>query len=161
MADFVSLEEIQQWLERTRLSVDAIDEHLQETAKELVFSRTSRAFDQSGWVDADSSPALIRKIISMYIASWTYQRTYAESVGEGTNAYAAKLEAMAESLLKGLEEGTVQLTDVSSIDDTQTQTPSYWPNENTGNTQQYDAANTPLGLDQYSEDIKFTMGAIF
>ena len=161
MADFISVEEVQQWLERTKLAVDEIDTELEDTAVTMVFSRTSRSFDQSAWVDANTTPALIRKIISLYVAAWTYHRAYAEATGESLNDYAVKLEAMADNLIAGLNNDTIDLTDVSTTIDEQTSAIVFVPSDTTGSSQQYDEAGASLAGGQYGEGIKFTMGSKF
>lgn len=127
MADFVSLAEIQQWLETTKLTLAAIDANLEATAKEIVFSAIGTVYDTTTWVDAASTPPLVRKIISMMIAGWTYERQYSEDIADEQRSWGARLVDMANSLLTGLADRSIDITGVVT---TSSQEPVFWPNDN-------------------------------
>lgn len=156
---FLSAGEVQQWLEKTKFTVVEVDEELEASAKDLVFSSAARLYDTALWVDEASTPSLIRKVMSMLVAAWTYEAALSEATTD-TNQYAALLEQRAMLLLAGINEGTIDLVDVPGTVGASSG-PAYWPTAETGSIQQYDAAGLPIGPDQYSEDIKFTMGMRF
>ena len=158
MADIVRLDEVQSWLESTKLRLSGLDNELVDTAKTSVFAQLSATFDISGWLDYTTTPDLVRKVIAMYVASWTYSRQYSEAIGTNLNNYSAWLENKANLLLSGILSGNYALEVVATGGDPGA--PAFWPNDTTGATQQFDAAGNSIG-GQYSEDIKFTMGQIF
>jgi hypothetical protein len=158
MAVFVTQDEVQQWLETTKLGITEVDVELESSASTYIFARLGETYDTSGWIGSTTTPALVRKLISMLIAAWTYERTYSESSPDQPT-WAQRLEAMVEAILTGLTDGSIALVDLPA-GDIPTTTPEFWPTDDTGNTQQYDALGNPLG-DVNSEDIKFTMGIRF
>lgn len=158
MAELVQLAEVQQWLELTKLQLNVIDAALADTAQTQVLSSLQNIYSTSGWTDSDTTPALVRKIISLYIAGWSYARQYSEATAENRNVYASWLCQRADMLLAGLIAGTLTLAEVP--DSSTNNEPSFWPNDTTGAVQQYDSAGNAIG-DEFSEGIKFTMGQVF
>jgi hypothetical protein len=154
----LTTEEIQQWLEKTKFRVQEVPVELEASARDVVFSSAARVYDTTTWVDEATTPSLIRKIMSMLVAAWTYEAALSESTTD-TNQYAALLEQRAMLLLSGVNEGTIDLSEVEGTVGASTG-PAFWPTALTGSVQQYDAAGIPIG-DAYSEDIKFTMGMRF
>jgi len=127
VADFVSLAEVQQWLERTKLTLPALDAELEATAKELVWSALGAVYDNTSWVNAASTPPIVRKIISLLIAPWTYERQYSEDISGEVGNWGTKLETMANMLLTGLADRTL---DIDGVLPTSSQEPIFWPNDN-------------------------------
>lgn len=156
--DIVRLEEVQQWLEETKLRLGNLDDELVGTAKTQVFARLNGTFDTTTWTNYSTTPDLIRKIISLYVAAWTYARQYSEATAEQRNQYASWLESRADALLEGVLAGDLELIGISGADEVGQ--PAFWPDDTTGAVQQYDAAGNAIG-GQYSEDIKFSMGKVF
>ena len=159
MAEVVTVAEVQQWLEATKLHIGTVDDELHATAREIVFSRASRVYTVTTWVDVATTPSLIRKLVAMLIASYTYRRQYSEAIGTEDNNYADWLDRQVELILSGIVDSTIDLTDVAT-EASSASGPAYLPNASTGYTQVYDASGNPVG-DQYSEDIKFRMGTRF
>ena len=157
MADLIAVAEVAQWIASDRLHIDRHDYDLVDTAKTKVYAAVDLVYDTSTWVDRASTPDIIRKIISLLVASYIYNKAYADSA-DGTSAYGNKLERMADSLLEGVIDGTISLVDEEQV---KTSNPAFWPDDTTGSSQQYDAAGIPIGDSQYSEDHKFTMGMRF
>jgi hypothetical protein len=158
MAVIVQLSEVQQWLEGTKLTLGALDADLTDTAQVQVLSALQAIFDTSLWIGPTETPALVRKIISLYIAGWTYARQYSEATAENKNVYASWLCQRADVLLAGLVAGTLTLAE--DPDAGASNEPSFWPNDTTGSSQQYDGAGEAIG-GQYDQDIKFSMGKVF
>lgn len=105
--------EIQAWLERTKLTLDAPDLELLSHIEEEVLVRVSSKYDTSTWLTDTTTPNIIRTIISKIYASFHIDREYSENQDEG-NDYAAKLMANAEMLILGIIEGTIEIPDESS-----------------------------------------------
>ena len=153
----VTAEEVQQWLDNTKMAVSTVDANLEATFKAKVYSRLASIYDTSTWVDVASTPTLIRQIISAYIAAWTYDRQYSEADPDG-NAYARRIARWADEQLENIAQGELDLTEVAGFV-TVTQ-PSYHPEDATGAGQQYDEAGYAVG-DVYSGRAKFRMGDRF
>jgi hypothetical protein len=111
MAIRVTLDEIQQWLSNSKYPIEEVDEALEETGRTLVFSALQNTFDTSTWVDATTTPALVRKIISLWIASMEWARGYAED-DTGGSTYFTFLQDLYNSLLAGVIAGGVELIEV-------------------------------------------------
>jgi hypothetical protein len=159
MALVVTPAEVQAWLEETKLPLVEIDQGLHEAARVLVFSHLAEVYDTSGWTTSTNTPSLVRQVVAIYIAAWVYNRAYSSVSIEGPT-YGDKLIAMAESILVSIVNGNADLTDADSSIARST-SPEFVPNDSTGSSQQYDAAGNAIGPDEFSEDIKFTMGMRF
>jgi hypothetical protein len=158
MTDIVKLDEVQSWLESTKLRLSGLDYELTDTAKTMVFAKLAGTYDTTTWTDYTTTPTLVRKVIAMYVASWTYSRQYSEAVSMSQNDYALWLERKADQMLDGILTGGYTLEVEATGGNPGS--PGYWPNDTTGSTQPTDAAGNAIG-GQYSEDIKFTMGQVF
>src|SRR5687768_11616253 len=107
----VKTADVQQWLEATKMTVDAVDASLEITHRARVFSRLASAYDITTWDSPEDTPALVRSIVSAYIAAWTYDRQYSENDPDGS-AYAARLMAWADLILEGIANGLIDLEEV-------------------------------------------------
>jgi hypothetical protein len=154
---YIDASQVQQWLETTKLGVDQVDTDLEESASTYVFGRISDVTDSTSWVDAASTPALIRVIISMLVAAWMYERTYSESTSDQPS-WGQRLQRMVERILDGIANGTIGLID--DLNPMVTDTIAFLPDDSTGSSTVYDALGRVVGQPG-SEDIKFTMGTKF
>jgi hypothetical protein len=116
MAIRVTLDEIQQWLSNTKYSVEEVDEQLEETSRTLVFSMLFNTFDVSTWVDATSTPAIVRKVISLWIAMMEYRRALAEE-DMGADSYAVFLQSLFDKLMVGVSNGSLEIPEVPGATD--------------------------------------------
>jgi hypothetical protein len=120
----ITVPEAQAWAESSKLPIDDLDSELEASVAVSVLSRLNTVIDTSGWVDSTTTPQLIRKIIAMLYVSWVYNRTYSEDPG-GTNEYALRLMGMAETLLSGVLDGSVEVIGLNiSYGE-----PSFYPND--------------------------------
>jgi len=157
---FSMLEQVQQWIDTTKLPLEEVDPVLLDSAQSQVFARVSRVYDSTNWVDQDTIPALVQQAMALLVASWIYDRAYSEDTSE-ENKYSLKLESMAEALIEGIESGTISLIDANEATmDIPPEQPIFLPNDTTGAAQLYSALGREIG-DLGSEDIKFRMGSVF
>ena len=130
----------------------------EQTFADQVFSRVSTAYDVSTWVDAGSTPGLVRRILAMLIAANRYNKAHSEDDDAG-NRYAYKLENRAWELVNMIVSGQALLYDstllVSDLID-----PKFWPTDTTGASDVMDAMGHIVGV-QGTDDIKFRMSASF
>jgi hypothetical protein len=144
---YVTLAEVQQWLESTKLTVAAFDVELEATAREIVFSRVAAVYTTSTWTNDTNTPALIRKVMAMLVAAWTYQRAYSEDLPLDKDNWGVKVESMAMSLLAGIVDGSIDLGTPAVI--ASTGQPVFWPHDTS-----VDADGNPVVA-------KFAMGQVF
>jgi hypothetical protein len=91
----ITLDEVQPWLEESKLRLAQDDELVEEvTASPLVLGKLAARFDTSTWVDENTTPEIVRKCIAMLCAAWRYNKHYSESEDGAGNPYANKLERM-------------------------------------------------------------------
>lgn len=128
MALITTKPEVQQWLEQSKLTIESVEQPLHDHYRDVVYSRLAGMYSTSGWVDVSTTPALVRHIVAMYIASILYKRAYSED-NIDDDSYGGWLESQADSLLEGLASGTLELPDVDPILDTSQ--PDFWPTDNT------------------------------
>lgn len=156
----ITLSAAQQWLETTKLTLTVLDSDLENSASNYVLSRLSVVYpnEVTTWTSTANTPALVQQVISMYYAGWLYNRQYSED-SDGGNPWADKLIGMADMMLAGIASGLMDLTDVPSTLSA-TNGLTFFPDDTTGATQQYDAAGNSIG-GETSEDVKFTMGVVW
>ena len=130
----------------------------EQTFADQVFSRVSTAYDVSTWVDAATTPGLVRRILAMLIAANRYNKAHSEDDDAG-NRYAYKLENRAWELVNMIVSGQALLYDatllISDVID-----PKFWPTDASGASEVLDALGHIVGLEG-SDDIKFRMSASF
>jgi hypothetical protein len=154
----VTIEEVQQWLEPTKLTVPSVDVELEATAALLVLNTLSTEYTTTTWVDDTTTPPIVRKIISMLVAAWLYNRAYSEETPDGNN-YALWLESKAYALLQGLVSGTIDIPEVPG-EAAAIGPATYYPTDVTGAVEQYNALGYQVGV-LGQDDIKFRMGDVF
>lgn len=121
----VSVEEVQAWLEQTKLTIASINTALATQIEEMVISRLATAYTTTTWVDAATTPKLVRYIVSMLYASFFIDRQYSED--ERSNAWARRLNGIAETMILGILNGSIDLLDVPAAQ--VNASPSYYPND--------------------------------
>jgi hypothetical protein len=160
----VTIADVQAWLDEDKIDLAENDPLPEEQhVVNMVFSRVGQIFNTSTWVDPDSTPDLLRTIISGLVAARRYNKIYSESDDASGNAYANKLEKTLDVLIEQVVDGTIQLIDVeggASPAQVSGNNPTYWPTDQTGALEVFDASGQvvqPAG----SQDIVFRMGQQF
>lgn len=131
MAAVISLAEAQQWLETTKLGLASLDAELEDSGQAWAFGVVGQAYDTTNWVTPASTPRLVRKAISMWVAGWEYNKRYSEEAAQA-GAYGNTLIATAQALLEGVADGVIDLDDEDGVIDvtpTSTDSPLFYPND--------------------------------
>lgn len=119
MAGVVTDQEVQAWLDRSKIVVDSADYlDIELSERAIVYAKLSTAgFDTSTWTDESAAPDLVSKVIAMRVASWLYRRLYSEESTDG-NPYADKLMEMSDQVLTSIATGTVDIPgqDTATVD---------------------------------------------
>jgi hypothetical protein len=149
---FISLQEAQVWVEKTKLPLGALDTGLESQIATQVLSRIALAYNTSGWTTSSNTPVLVRSIIAMLYVSWLYDRTYSEDEPD-SNAWATRLAGMAETLILGIIDGTTDLVEVTDPI-LQGSGPAFYPND-------VSSAQAPTCDDPSLGPASFSMGSIF
>lgn len=161
----VTVTQVQQWLDGTKLVVTALDSELEDTMSTVVLSSLSEVFVATAWLDTTTTPKLVQKIIAMMYAAWYYRRQYSEQLE--TSTYADDLEAMATDVLGGIKSGQLLLSDLPLAQQTpSSQQPSFYPNDAAGAESDFlvdpnNPQNQFGGSSMQSDGIKFTMGQLW
>lgn len=143
----VTVELVQQWLEKTKLTVGQVPDELDQTARDVVFGRVSQVYDTSTWVNTATTPSLILRIVSMLVAAWIYQSQYSENLEIDAGNWGVKLESLAMGLIDGIVEQTIDIID-GGVVSSDLSNPLFFPT---------DAQDT----DGEGSEIKFSMGRVF
>lgn len=146
----ITVEEVRGWIETTKLDITSLDLNFLPQLETEILARLGTVFDTSGWVDASSTPPLVRVIITKLYAGWIYDKYYSENQAE-RNEYAAMLKENAGMLMSGLIDGTLEIPDV---DASTPQSPSFYPNDAS-------SAQYPTSDDLSLGPAKFSMGKVF
>ncbi len=124
---YITPDDVNAWTDGVKLHVDDLDENLESSVSTQVLSEASQAYDITSWVDADSTPSLIRKIIAMQYAGWLLERTYSED--DDIDAYGVMLLAQSQKLLDGVAAGTTTLLDAPPGTSLNNNSPVFYPND--------------------------------
>ena len=112
----ITVGQAQAWAEGTKLNVAALDVELEgHLATEVIVQLQSAGYDVSTWIDAASTPKLVRTIISKLYVAWIYDRQYSEDITAEGSEYSMRLRANAEALLTGLVSGIIELDSVTAV----------------------------------------------
>src|SRR5262252_3782166 len=101
----LTLAQVQQWLQSTKLNLRELDGVLEASQVDYVFGRLGSIFDTSGWSNETTTPPLVQDILSMLIAAVIYRRSYAEVIDDESLTYPAWLETRAEQMISCLLSG--------------------------------------------------------
>lgn len=151
----VTPDEVQQWIQDSRLSIDAVDPVLDNTAHARVVAALALRYDTTTWVNVGTTPTLVRAIESMLQAATIINRAHAETMDE-VDAYGVHLESSAIDLLGGLADGSIILDDTPNSGDYASGQPSVWPTDTA----------TQIAVDEGWEadgaaPLMFTVGKVF
>jgi hypothetical protein len=149
---YITQTDAQAWAEGTKLSLGNLEGGLVSQIATQTLSRVAPAYDVSGWTDSSTTPSLIRSIMAMTYIAWIYNKTYSED--DGGSPYASQLLAMADSLLEGIIDGTVDLTEVPTAATSAQGSASFYPND-------LSSAQVPTSDDPSLGGAKFSFGSIF
>lgn len=152
MAVHISLGEANAWLQGTKLTLSALEDATEGHASGNILGRLSQVFDTSTWVDTTNTPKLVRTIISMYYASYLYDRAYADDASDTSN-YAFILRRNADNLVSGLLAGNIILPEDPEAADVLGQ-PSFFPNDTS-------SASEPTSDFPSNGPAAFTLGQVF
>lgn len=149
----IDVDDVQPWLEVSKLRLDSSDELLEEPYQsEVVRSRLASCdIDVTAWIDAATTPSLVKSIIGMLVAAQKYNTFYSETDEGAGNPYANKLEERAMMLLEGICAGTIDLLDIT--DDPATSgfgSVIFYPDDTVGVLEENE-----------EEAVRFTMGRVF
>lgn len=145
----IDVDDVQPWLSDSLIRLDSNDELPEEPIQsELVKSRLSACqLDTTTWIDAASTPDVVKIIVAMLVAAQRYNAVYSETEDDG-ETYGDKLEARAQLLMDGICAGSVELIGVDSPATTGTGSISFYPDD-------------LVGLVNTEEAVRFTMGKVF
>lgn len=125
----ITASEAQAWAEPTKLPITSLDAALLDQVETQVLGKIRSQIDStivSTWVDAATTPKMVRTIIAMFYVAWYYDKMYSEEQ-EALNDYAVLLRAQAESLLVGILDGSLVLEEVPNL--VEPGGPSFYPND--------------------------------
>jgi hypothetical protein len=112
MATLIDLTDVNAWLEQVKTQVVEVEDALAGQLADTVIGAVSQRYSVGSWVDPESTPLLIRRIISMFYAGYFYHRTFSNNSEPGV--YGDRLLADAQILLDGVANGTISIpADVS------------------------------------------------
>lgn len=147
MATHLTPAKVQQWLEKTNLTVTDINVEREIMARDMVFSRVTSRYDTTTWLDATTTPSLVLGLMSALYASYEFNAVYSHNYGE--TDYGRQLWSLVNQALDSISKGEIDLIDTiggESLADFALA--GFYPT---------DLQET----DEMGEERKFTMGAMF
>lgn len=146
----ITIQDVRGWVETTKLNITALDVQFLPQIEAEVFARLGSVYDVLAWIDPDSTPMIVRVIVTKLYSAWIYDRAYSENQGI-SNDYAAMLRGNAEMLIIGLIDGTIEIPGVTPISSAD---PSFYPNDAS-------SAMDPTTDDPSLGPARFSMGKLF
>lgn len=146
----ITVQDVRGWVETTKLNITSLDLNFLPQLETEVFVRLGSVYDVTVWLDPDTTPAIVRVIVTKLYAAWIYDRAYSENQGIA-NDYAAMLRSNAEMLISGLIDGTIEIPGQTPLSD---QNPSFYPNDAS-------SALDPTPDDSSLGPARFSMGKVF
>jgi hypothetical protein len=142
--------EAQAWSEDTKLPLAEFDPALISQVEAWVMGKLATAFDTTTWVDAVTTPELVRQVIAMMYVHRLYNRAYSGDP-DNMNDYAMWLRAEALNLIDGLIAGSIVMDGITVPT---TGDPSFYPNDLSSSLE-------PDYYDKSLGDAKFNTGGKF
>jgi hypothetical protein len=143
--------DVNAWLEDTKLSLDSLDASLEDQVSNLILSRLAPEFTVTTWTDIASTPKIIRTLIAMLYAAWTYDRAYGDNAEE-PNTYAVLLRRTVESNIAGILSGYIVVTESPLTTDSRE--PVFFPTD-------FSSAQAPTDDNPEWGPPAFMMGSVF
>jgi cytochrome oxidase Cu insertion factor (SCO1/SenC/PrrC family) len=151
----ISLAEAQAWVEATKFTITTIssppNSDMLVQLEEEVLARVASVYDTTTWVDATTTPRLIRVAIAKLFVAWAYRRQYSESVIDSDAEYAMQLEGNAELIIAGIVDGSIE---IPGLPGSATNSPAFYPNDAS-------SAMEPTFDDPSLGPAAFSMGQVF
>jgi|SRR5690242_73738 len=148
----ITVEEAQVWCQRNKLDLGVqLDGGLEVQVSSQILGRVAAVYDTSSWTTSLNTPQLVKTIIAMYYAAWTYNKLYSDD-NTDTNAYADKLMAMADAMLQNIIDGITEIPGVEPVGDSSE--PSFYPTD-ASSALEATVEDPSLG------PAKFSMGTVF
>lgn len=101
------------WAEKTKLEPTLIfnEKNLTLLAQleAEILARITPAYDPTLWVDAVTTPQLVRVAIAKAYVAWAYRRAYSEDMSEQDAMYAALLQNNSETIIQGIIDGVIEI----------------------------------------------------
>jgi hypothetical protein len=148
--------EVQAWAEASKLPITSLDTVLLDHVQTIVLGALGRHYDpatiQSLWVTPETTPAVVRTLVSMKYVSLYYDRQYSEN--EGGNPWARRLDRMFNDLLDQVIEGDIDLPEVPGVV-VGAGGPRFYPTDSSS------AESGPTDQDPSAGPPSFTMGMVF
>lgn len=107
MPTYVTLAQVQSWLQDTKYTLPEVDNELEGSASDKVIGFLHQRYDVSGWVDAASTPDLVIRLIAMLTAARTLRKAISED--DGDTLYPDWLEKRVMMMLEGLVDGSISI----------------------------------------------------
>lgn len=150
----ITLLEAQAWVEATKFTITDITSSpnvdLLLEIEEEVIARVASAYDTSTWVDATTTPKLVRVAIAKKFVAWAYRRAYSESIEEVDASYALLLDVNAETIIQGIVDGSIEIPNIPVV----IGEPVFYPTDAS-------SAEEPTVDDPSLGPSKFSMGQVF
>ena len=115
------MDDVQTWLEATKFRISSTDpdnlDNIEATHINVVYGNLSQRYLVSAWINAATTPNLVRQILAMMVAATVYRRQYSEDL-QGSNSWADYLEAQAISIMRDLVFNNISLSVQSGVNTT-------------------------------------------
>jgi hypothetical protein len=147
----IEAQDAKAWAEPSKFPTLSLDEDHLNALETEIFARLNAVYDTTAWTDPDTTPAIVKVIISKLYVSWKYKQSFAEDLDQG-NRYAYELEDNANMLMTGLIDGTIDIPGEVPIN--VTGSPSFYPTDAS-------SAQEPTYYDSSLGPAQFSMGRVF
>lgn len=126
----VGVDDVNTWLEASKLSVSEIEPGLDVYATGLIVGALISRFDTTTWVDEATTPSLVKQLIAMLYAAAFYRREYSEDLVDGTGLnWAQWLESSAGGYVSQIVSGVIDIIGLPGEVDAGLALPAFYPTD--------------------------------
>lgn len=151
----ITQEEANAWAEKTKLEptiiFNAKNRALLAQLEAEILARITPAYDPTLWVDAATTPEIVRVAIAKAFVAWAYRRAYSEDMSEQDAMYAALLQTNSEVIIQGIIDGVIEIPGEPT---TNAGSPVFYPTDAS-------SAACPTDDDPSLGPAKFSMSQVF
>lgn len=143
---YVSVRNIQAWLERSKFPISSVNQEFLETAKNLLFAELGQMYDTTTWLDEDTTPSIVLNCMAMQIAAFEYRAAVSQDGGEDT--YANILEERLQKVICSITSGALVLPDTFPVDTTSSVGggPAFFPTDISTELESWEEGSSPMSF---------------
>lgn len=104
---YLTAKDVQSWLQASKYHIASVDTGLEAAAVTYTFGELAQRYGTSSWVNAATTPDIVKIILAMQVASYELRRAAGEE--DGRTTYADYLDSRSSKLVDAIVSGAIIL----------------------------------------------------